>query len=179
MLPYALVEGTQRLTLAFAEHRRWPDDPYIRAKTLHYGGLLAHYAGDLCQPLHTTIHHNGRALPDGSSPRTGLHDKVDSLPERLGLEGLGVPEGVEPQAFEAVFPAVLEEFARSHALVERVYELEPQLGEADQSEVPEAVREFAVDRYRAAVRFTGSLFLTAWEHSAAVELPSWLRREAQ
>ena len=53
LVPYAVIEWTQQLSLAFAEHRRWPDDPHIQAKCLVYAGLLSHYAADLCQPLHT------------------------------------------------------------------------------------------------------------------------------
>ena len=55
LAPYAITEWTQRLTVAFAEHRRWPNDPNIQTKCLVYAGLLAHYAQDLCQPLHTTM----------------------------------------------------------------------------------------------------------------------------
>jgi len=42
LLPYAVAEWTQRLTVTFAEHRKWPNDPHIRAKCLVYAGLLAH-----------------------------------------------------------------------------------------------------------------------------------------
>ena len=69
LLPYAITEWTQRLSVALAEHRKWPDNPHIRAKALVYAGMLAHYAADLCQPLHTTIHYDGRAKADKSSPR--------------------------------------------------------------------------------------------------------------
>ena len=54
LLPYAVAEWTERLTIAFAEHRRWPDDPRVEQKCLVYAGMLAHYAEDLCQPLHVT-----------------------------------------------------------------------------------------------------------------------------
>jgi len=77
--PYAIVEMTQRLTLALAEHRRRPDDEAIHAKTLVYAGLLAHYAQDLCQPLHTTVHFDGRVDARGRSPRTGIHRRMDNL----------------------------------------------------------------------------------------------------
>ncbi|MDH3255773.1 MAG: hypothetical protein OEM62_12320, partial [Acidobacteriota bacterium] len=71
MLPYAIVEATEHLAIAFAEHRARPDDVDIRTKALYLAGVLSHYSADLSQPLHTTIHHNGRARPDMSSPRTG------------------------------------------------------------------------------------------------------------
>lgn len=179
MLPYSIVEGAQRLTVVFAEHRRFPHNPRIQAKALVYAGILAHYAGDLCQPLHTTVHHNGRANPDGSSPRTGIHHQVDVLFERGGFDRSGALEGLELEVFEDFMSAVKSEFADSHALVETVYELEPLLpAREDQvSPLPPAVRVFTEQRYRAAVRFTASLFLTAWEKSAEVELPGWLIRD--
>jgi len=84
LAPYAVVEWTQRLTVAFAEHRRWPDDKAIQQKCLLYAGFLAHYAQDICQPLHTTIHYDGRVkTPSDLSPRTGIHNKIDSLIGRL------------------------------------------------------------------------------------------------
>lgn len=181
MLPYSIVEGVQRLTLVFAEHRRYPHNPRIQAKALVYAGILAHYAGDLCQPLHTTVHHNGRANPDGTSPRTGVHHQVDVLFERGGFDRTGSLEGLELEVFADFMPAVGREFAASHALVEKVYELEPLLpARKDQvSPLPPAVRVFTEQRYRAAVRFTASLFLTAWEKSAEVELPDWLIRDSR
>src|SRR5581483_6890740 len=57
LVPYAIAEGTERLAIAFAEHRKWPQNPYIQQKALVYAGRLAHYSCDLCMPLHTTIDH--------------------------------------------------------------------------------------------------------------------------
>lgn len=81
-LPYAVAELTEKLAIALAEHRKWPQDKGIQAKCLVYAGLLAHYAEDLCQPLHTTIDYDGRAV-GGKSPRSGIHLKVDSLLGRV------------------------------------------------------------------------------------------------
>ncbi|HEX8465881.1 MAG TPA: hypothetical protein VF627_14805, partial [Abditibacterium sp.] len=75
-VPYALAEWTQRLTMDFAEARRYPNNPYIRNKTLVTAGILSHYAGDVCMPLHVTLNHDGMARPDGTSPRSGIHAKV-------------------------------------------------------------------------------------------------------
>jgi hypothetical protein len=82
-LPYAVAEWTEKLAIALAEHRKWPQNKAIQAKCLVYAGLLAHYAEDLCQPLHTTIDYDGRAA-GGKSPRSGIHLKVDSLLGRVG-----------------------------------------------------------------------------------------------
>jgi hypothetical protein len=175
MLPYALIEETQRLTIAFAEHRRFPDDPNIRAKCLVYAGALCHYAQDATQPLHTTIHHDGRARPDGTSPRSGIHSKVDGLIERVPIDEAEVLRDLNPQPLPDLWKGILAEIDRSRALVDKVYELEPQLPDArTPPPYAPAVVEFTRDRYRAAARFTASLIMTAWENSVKVDLPAWL-----
>jgi len=121
LAPYAITEWTQRLTVAFAEHRRWPNDPNIQTKCLVYAGLLAHYAQDLCQPLHTTIHYNGRADADGRSPKTGIHQKVDALPGKLPASAIPTigPGGLGP--FDDLFAGIVAQLHASHALVDRGY----------------------------------------------------------
>jgi hypothetical protein len=180
LLPYAVLEGQQRLTIAFAEHRRWPEDPWIRQKIVLYAGYLAHYAGDLDQPLHTTVHHDGRALPDHSSPRTGIHQLVDGLFERVPLDpaalvrGLVVDEQADPWA------AIKGEMTRSHALVDPVYALEPALrAGAEGGTYGAPVVSFTEERFRATAGFLANLFYTAWRRSASVEMPSWHVRPAE
>jgi hypothetical protein len=176
LLPYAIQEWTQRLTVALAEHRKWPDDPAIQAKCLVYAGLLAHYAADGCQPLHLTIHWGGRALADGSSPRSGIHNRLDALPAKLGLSPKELAEGLAAQPFSELFPAILAEIDRSRRWIDRVYELEAQLPPMDSDQVLTAeVAELAQDRMRAAAVFVASLYLTAWQDSRRIELPSWHR----
>jgi hypothetical protein len=199
LLPYAVTEWTQRLTVALAEHRKYPNDPAIQTKCLLYAGLLSHYAADLCQPLHVTIHYDGRSGPDGKSPRSGIHAKVDALlgklmldpttppgkpasganapPERPALDANSLLTGVHPAAFPALLPAVMAEIRRSAALVGQVYELEKQLPAETDSIAPDsAVEKFAIDRARTAAGLIASLYLTAWNDSAAVKLPWWYRR---
>ncbi len=176
LLPYAITEWTQRLTVAFAEHRRWPDDPVIQGKCLVYAGLLGHYAADCCQPLHVTIHWDGRALADGRSPRSGIHNRVDALPAKLAVSPTELIEGLEAEPFEELFPAILAEIQRSHALVDRVYELESQLPPMDSDQpLPPEVAELTTERMQAASVFTASLYLTAWRNSAKIEIPDWHR----
>jgi hypothetical protein len=199
LLPYAVTEWTQRLTVALAEHRKYPGDPAIQAKCLLYAGLLSHYAADLCQPLHVTIHYDGRCGLDGKSPRNGVHAKVDALlgklladanapaarpaldanalPARPALDANTLLAEVRLAAFEAVLPAVMAEIRRSSALVGRLYELEKQLPAETDPIVPgSAVEKFTIDRMRAAATFIASLYVTAWQDSAAIELPWWYRR---
>ncbi len=175
LLPWALVEGVERLTLCFAEQRRWSDDEGIRAKCRVYAGWLAHYAGDLVQPLHTTIHHDGWALPDGRPSYSGIHRKIDALFESSPFDPAAAVAGIEPAPFADLPAAVVAEFERSHRLVDRTYGLEAVLAGPNGIAAPEVVA-FACERYGVVARFLSSLYLTAWERSATVELPRWLAR---
>jgi hypothetical protein len=180
-LPYSVTEWTERLTVAFAEHRKWPKNPIIRMKTLVYAGMLAHYAGDLCMPLHTTVHFNGRAKPDGTSPRTGIHERLDSLIERLDLKPEQLARDLQVAAEPNVLGAVVHEIDQSHRLVEKAYSIEDKLPPRNESAPwtpnPEATG-FGTERGRAAVRFLATLYATAWKNSEMVKLPAWLEREA-
>lgn len=177
-VPYSVAQETQRLTMIFAEARRYPKNPYIRTKALVTAGVLSHYAGDLCMPLHVTNDFNGRALPNGDSPKTGIHAKVDSLIEKLGLKPKKLAQGQQLQAFPALFPAIQAQIENSRAQIDRTYALEPQLPPEKGTWNPSPeIQAFTVERARTATNFTASLFLTAWHDSANIKLPSWLVRE--
>jgi hypothetical protein len=178
-LPYAIAEWTERLSIAFAEHRKYPSNPYIRNKCLVYAGFLAHYAQDLCMPLHTTIHHDGRANPDGSTPKTGIHTRVDSLIEKLNMQSTRLAASQRVMAVSALLPAIMQELEQSRARIDLTYRLESQVPPENGlwKPTPE-VEAFAEERARAATRFTASLFLTAWRNSTRIKLPQWLQREA-
>ena len=177
-VPYSAVESTQRLTLAFAEHRKWPRNPHIRAKCLVYAGVLSHYAQDLCMPLHTTIHYDGRARKDGSSPRSGIHAKVDALLANIDIHPRALRKTVKAQPFDDLFAAVLAQLKRSHALVEEVYRLEKRLPDVAAPLGDDAeVKRFITERFHTCARFIASLYLTAWRDSAKLKLPEWDKRE--
>lgn len=178
LLPYAVTEWTQRLTVALAEHRKWPEDKVIQQKCLVYAGLLAHYAADLCQPLHTTIHYDGRVDPDGNSPRSGIHSKVDALLGKFRYDEKDILKDLKVTPAEKLFPAVMEQVGRSNSKVDRVYELEKLLPDIESPAGDEPkLREFAMERMRACAAFTASLYLTAWRDSGNVKLPDWHKRK--
>ena len=179
MVPYAVVEATQRLAVGFAEHRLRPDDPDIQARVLFLAGVLSHYSADMSQPLHTTLHHNGRARPDGSSPGTGIHHLVDSLVTRAGASFEPAPCTPWPAAFEDLGQGVGLALAESHALVDRVYELEAELQWSEDGTPSAAVQAFADERLTAAVLLTARLFATAWQLADDVVLPEWRLRQVQ
>ncbi|MFH1570534.1 MAG: hypothetical protein ABIL09_21270 [Gemmatimonadota bacterium] len=172
LLPYAVVEWSERLTMALAEHRRWPGDEAIQTKALVYAGILSHYAADLCQPLHTTVDYDGRVDGGGRSPHSGVHEKMDALIERRGFTPEDLALGATVEVLPDLVAAAAATLAASHALVDRVYALEGRLNDTDDGEVA----DFARERGRAAAAFTASLYLTAWQQSADVKLPGWLKR---
>lgn len=176
--PYAIAEWTERLAVAFAEHRRWPENRSIQTKALVYAGILSHYATDVVMPLHTTVHYDGRvARPGDESPHTGIHSKVDSLIERLDLQPEQIARDVKPSVLPELLPSIAAEIQRSHLLVDLTYRLEPMLPPArgEWTATPE-VRSFTEGRSREAARFLGSLCLTAWNRSEKIRLPEWLKR---
>lgn len=171
-VPYAVAEWTEKLALALAQHRRWPENALVQTECLIVAGHLAHYAEDLCQPLHATLHYDGRALEGGKSPRSGIHEKVDALPEKLRLDPGALAKGQVLALGDSLMPAILAQLKASNTLVDSVYALE---GELDKLDSPR-VRAFAEERARAAAGFTAALYVRAWGISAAIELPDWLKR---
>ena len=173
-LPYVLAEWTERLAIAFKEHRKWPDNPIIQSKCLVYAGFVAHYAQDMCQPLHLTVHFDGRAKPDGSSPGTGIHENVDALVGRLKLKADDLAKDQEIMPVEELLPAIFQQIKAGHRLVDSVYDLEEDL--KNYQEPTPALVDFTNERAREAVRWTAALYLTAWRMSDDISLPGWLNR---
>jgi len=173
ILPYALVEATQRLAAIFAQLRVWPDDSDLRTMAAHQAGSVAHYAQDLCQPLHTTVHHDGRARKNGSSPQTGIHRQVDALIQSVSLPDKRTRDR-EPRVLKPLFPAIASALQESHTRVDRVYELANRLDRLQGTGVADTqLVEFARERYQQAVELTADLIHTAWMLSAAVRTPDW------
>ena len=177
-LPYAIAEWKQRLTVAFAEHRRWPDNAHIRAKCQIYAGILSHYTADLANPLHTTVHFDGRLNEKGESPRTGIHTRVDRLLRKIDMYDSAHVKDIEPEAIETFMPTMVEEIRTSHQRVDRVYALKEQIPALDAplAKDAKAVSTLARTCLRQATRVTASAFLTAWKDSADLKLPEWISR---
>lgn len=177
-VPYAVCEWTQRLTMAMAEYRRWPDNIAIQMKIQVYAGLLSHYSADLVQPLHTTIDHDGRAV-NGRSPHSGIHSKVDDLLYRLVDDQVLLPDSMKLEVYDDIFTATMAELMKAHALVDKTYELEKQLpGVKEKVELTPDVKAFALDRAHRGVGFTASLIYTAWVKSASIRIPEWFDIES-
>jgi hypothetical protein len=178
LVPYALGEWTERLAVAFAEHRKWPDNPHIKMKCLIYAGFVAHYAEDMCQPLHLTIHYNGRVQADGSVQQKGIHGKVDGLVSFLKMTPEALAKNQEVVPLENLMPGILAQFNTGFALVDHVYDLGERIPNYDATEWEKdnEVIDFAVDRARESVRFTAQLYLTAWHLSESLKFDDYITR---
>lgn len=191
MLPYAIIERAEALAIALAEHRLFPDSQVIRMRCVYLAGQLCHYTQDLCMPLHTTIHFNGRVGPDGESPGSGIHLKVDMLPGKTASGDAAVVEAIRqwrqshaeagPRApvagAQTLMSIILDEFARSHALVDRVYEFEAVIPDTDTQRIDsEALRQFALERGASAAAFTARVIAWSWRKSATIQMPHWYAR---
>ena len=177
-LPYSLREWSERLCMDFAEARAYPNNPYIRAKTLVTAGVLAHYSGDCAMPLHVTLDHDGRHLENGKSPKTGIHAKVDELVERINPPASELEANQTLAPIDDIWPVINAEIASSRSHIDQTYALESLLPPATGEWTPSPqVRAFTVERARAGVNFTARLYAWAWTKSAQVELPNWLKRE--
>ncbi len=173
-LPYAVAEWTERLAIAFAEHRKWPDNPIIQYKCYVYAGFLAHYAQDMCQPLHLTVHFNGIIQEDGSKLHSGIHEKIDSSIEVLKLDPTELAKDQTIEIVGELFPAIVKQLKDGHSLVDNVYELVEQYQALE--EPSSELIDFTKNRAQECVRWTASLYLTAWQLSGNIRLPGWLER---
>lgn len=176
-LPYAVAEWAQRLTLAFAEYRRWPDNPHVRMKCLIYAGILSHYTADVTMPLHTTWHWDGRIDETGETSHTGIHLKVDALPTKLPFETIYAEPLPAPEASDDILAIAITRIESSNGMVDRVYELEPLIPDfGDMAIESPAVRDLTIEQMRDAAAFTAAVIYSAWVNSADLELPFWLDR---
>lgn len=173
-LPYSLAEWTERLAIAFAEYRKWPDNPMIQYKCYLYAGFLGHYAQDMCQPLHLTVHFNGMIQEDGTILHKGIHEKVDSSIELLKIDPSVLAMKQKVEHVEQLLPSIVKQIQSGHKLVDTVYAMANEYEDLE-NPTTELVK-FTNNRSRESVRWTASLFYTAWKMSENVSLPGWLKR---
>lgn len=172
-LPYAAVEGYERLKVAFRMwrdlRRQQQDTRFIEQDAAFYVGWLSHYVADGAQPLHTTVQHDGWT---GENPRGFTRDGAihwlfeNTFVDRIDLIEDDVVGRVTPRATQLTdpFTAVLAHLDRAHTRVEQVYRLEQRKAFDDSSdrEARELVYACASD----AATLLRDLIYTAWITSA-------------
>jgi hypothetical protein len=162
-LPYAIVEGFDRLMVAFYDYRQEPNNPAVPMKCLVYAGNLAHYTTDAAMPLHTTRDYDGKPGPNGQQVQRGIHAKLDAFPEKFGFKPEEVSRGLEAKATDDVWAYALKFINESHTHIDKAYELDA----AGAFDTPtEASRAFVMTRCRAGAKFTMDVWYTAWLKSA-------------
>ncbi len=137
--PYAVMEHYAKLTAEFKTWRvldrlndpaRAPELNATKANVLFEMGLLAHFVGDLAQPLHTTSHHHGWIgdNPDGFTTDRRFHSYIDG--DILVLQGLDYQTLAPSCTFDRTIDAadpwkdVIEHIRRSHDRVRPLYKLQ-------------------------------------------------------
>jgi hypothetical protein len=182
-LPYAVVEWTDRLALAFAKHRNRPENADIKKSCAIYAGILSHYAADMHQPLHLTIHYDGRVgKPGTGAPVKGIHNKTDALVDSLNV--LTVAEGAVPAVIDStVIRSVAAQIDRGIMLIDSVYNLESIMPDTvsgpggalsyKNASAKKKVEAFAMERAREAASFLAGLYVVAWKKSQNIKIPAW------
>lgn len=168
LLPWAIQEHHERLTCAFADWRRQPEEPGNRTKCIVYAAILAHYAQDAAMPLHTTRDYDGRRSRDGKWLQKGIHAKIDGFPENHNLTAEEIARGLAPQVPADVWLYILQVIQDSYKQVDKCYELDA-TGAFDKP--TEASRGFILARCRTAAKFTLDLWYSAWKRSEKLPPP--------
>jgi hypothetical protein len=168
LLPYAILEGFDKLSCAFYDLRHDPQNPAIPMKCLVYAGNLAHYTTDAAMPLHTTVHYDGRVVPGmREKKQRGIHARLDAFPEKFKLTPEEICRDLEPGPVTDPWQHVIDFLAASHKEIDRSYELDAAGAFAEPTE---ASRAFVLARCRAGAQLTMDLWLAAWRRSK--EMPA-------
>ena len=165
LLFYQIVEYYERLRGSFHAYRAHPEDPGIRHAIISYAGILAHYAEDLSQPLHLTIHYDGRVNARGNVvSNKGIHKRFEGpMVERYVEVGDCRKLMRAPVVLEDVAEAVKKALLTSHGYLDEVYRQD----DAGKFETPDrASKELVRARLAFGAQLLSDLWYTAWVRSA-------------
>ncbi len=172
VLPYQILELTQRIRVGFRTWRAAESDEeraYIEERIVNDAGILGHYVADGANPHHTTIHYNGWAGDDGrfADLERGFHGRFESafVEANVDLRDVEAALGAPARDLGPLRPAVWAYVADTHALVERLYELDAAETFGPDTQGAEH-KAFAVGRLAAGAAMLRDLWWTAWISSA-------------
>ena len=168
LLHLRILELTQQLRIGF---RRWraTTDPkqrgWIEARIIDDAGILGHYVADAANPHHTTVHIFGwfGPNPKGYPTDVEFHGRFEDEYVQAHVTSLDVVGALpaEPRVVRELQEDVLQHLARSHALVERLYQLDKQEPFGPTTTGP-AHKQFTVERLVAGATMLRDLWWTAW-----------------
>jgi hypothetical protein len=174
LLPFRIVELTQRLRTGFRRWRAAPDAEtrgWIEQRIIDDAGILGHYVADGANPAHTTVHHNGWVGPNprGYASDRQFHSRFESAFVEARVSDADLRAAMRaapaPRAVGDVRAAVLDYLRASHAEVERLYELD-RVARFDAANARPEHEAFAVARLAAGTAMLRDLWWTAWVTSA-------------
>ena len=173
VLPFTMLEYSQRLRVGFQAWRRArsaAQRAFIEARIINDAGILGHYVTDASNPAHTTIHFNGwrGRNPKGYATDNRFHSRFESafVQAHVRQNDLTPLIAREPRTFPDLRSAILAHITESHALVERLYELDKAQPFGVDDRRPEA-KTFAAARLAAGAQMLRDLWWSAWVASAA------------
>ncbi|MES2393569.1 MAG: S1/P1 nuclease [Acidobacteriota bacterium] len=174
--PWQVEEVWERLKSDFREYRKLvaanQDTAPVQNAILFDAGWLGHYVADGSQPLHLTIQYNGWTGPNPNGyavydRQNGIHSKFESVYVSANIKAADVAALVEaapPTIIDDEWTQYMQYLAHSHALVEKVYQLDKAHG-FDAAGTPEA-KAFTEERLAAGAIELRDLIASAWKHSA-------------
>jgi hypothetical protein len=171
--PWQVEEVWQRLKSDMREYRKIVaangDTAPVQLAILYDAGWLGHYVGDGSQPLHLTIQYNGWTgpNPNGYTTEHHIHAQFESVYVSANIK----PDDVAPLVAAAKPVEINDEWNeyfqyidRSHALVEKVYQLD-KAGAFTDAGTTEG-KSFTEERLAAGAIELRDLIYSAWLHSA-------------
>jgi hypothetical protein len=142
-----------------------------REEILRWSVAVAHYAADICQPLHTTENYDGQF--------TG-HKGVHSRFETQAVNRMAGSLELKPQPAQSLpdlFNAVFSQIARSYRHIDHVLQADARATAADPrhdvtytSLMARSCRDLVQEQLEAGATLTGSLWLTAWIEAGRPDL---------
>jgi hypothetical protein len=171
LLPYRMLELSQRLRVAFGQWRAVTDPAeraWIEARIINDAGILGHYVADGSNPHHTTIHYNGWVgdNPRGFTTGAGFHGRFESLfvQRHITQEMLGATPLRAARALPDLRAGIWSYIDTTHSHLIRLYELDLQEAFGADTRSPEH-RHFAIDRLAAGAHMLRDLWWSAWVSS--------------
>ncbi len=171
MQPYQVDEVWERLKVAMRDYRGLvaskEDTRPVEAETIFLAGWLGHYVGDGSMPLHTSDKSNGWTGPNphGYTTEHKIHGLFEGEFVHNNIKVTDVAPLVvdKPAPIGDVFDQYMSYLRRSHALVEKTYELEKE-GAFNGSGTVEG-KQFAAQQLAVAATELRDLIYTAWLRS--------------
>ncbi|MDB6168617.1 MAG: hypothetical protein JWM88_1481 [Verrucomicrobia bacterium] len=181
-LPWTVTESFGKLKTAFSSLKVYrelgtpAEITNAEEDVIYLMGTMGHYVGDMTEPLHTTVQHDGWTGPNprGYYTGKGFHTWIDSgliakagiriedvAPRMTAAQPLSLaprPDGRDP-----VFVAMVDFIVEQNKLVEPLYQLDldHKLGRGDIAVAPEG-RALIEQQLAKGGELLGGLWLTAW-----------------